>query len=97
VSGDQQGQKVCVDKRERGQCVARERSLYSLQSQGVAASFLKDERGVRLSREGLDLGFFLFVFPLLFCSSYGWRFTYVAMSRSHKLITLDSNTTHKIV
>jgi len=25
---------------------------------GVAASFLKDERGLRLSREGLDLGFF---------------------------------------
>jgi hypothetical protein len=30
VSRDQQGQKVYVDERERGQCVARERDLFFL-------------------------------------------------------------------
>jgi len=47
-------------------CGQRERSLFSFQRQGVAASFLKDERGLRLSKEGLDLGFFSFCVSLTF-------------------------------
>jgi len=91
VSGDQQGQKVYVDERERGQCAARERDLcFLFKIRGVAASFLKRSEGGRVTAsllERIGLGFslcfpsFLKNYPLVNIflppSAYGWRFTYI--------------------
>jgi hypothetical protein len=63
VSGDQQGQKVCVDERERGQCAARERDLcFLFKIRGWLLRFLKRCEGGRATAsllERIGLGFYL--------------------------------------